>query len=150
MPENALKATDGMRRVEDVEGIPLLRVLIVDDQYLSSEFLRVWVEALGHSVCGIAASAQEACEKAAADPPDVILMDMILEGDLDGVDTAMEIRKTQSPPIIFITACAEANSITRILSVAPLRVLPKPVEPNELYDALLAASRVGERARASA
>lgn len=150
MPEHALKAADGMRRVEEAEGPPMLRVLIVDDQYLSSEFLRVWVEALGHAVSDIATTAQEAADKSAANPPDVILMDMILEGELDGVDAANMIRKTQNPPIIFITACAEAKSITRILSVQPLRVLPKPVEPNELYDALLAASHAGGLARASA
>ena len=45
------------------------------------------------------------------------------------------------------SGCAEANSVNRILSVHPLRILPKPVEPNELYDALLAASNAGAQAR---
>jgi DNA-binding NarL/FixJ family response regulator len=150
MPDTALKATDGMRRVEEAEARPQLRVLIVDDQYLSSEFLRVWVEALGHEVTGIACTAREAAEKAAADKPDVVLMDMILEGQEDGVDATLLIRKTQNPPIIFITGCAEANSVTRIMSVQPLRILPKPVEPNELFDALRAASQASEQARATA
>jgi two-component system, response regulator PdtaR len=118
-----------------------LKVLIVEDMFLNSEFLRVWVEALGHEVCGVAVSVDTAHALAGTHRPDVILMDLLLEGDGDGVDAAMEIRRTQSPPIIFITACSEAKSIARILAADPFRVLPKPVAPQELFDALRAAGR---------
>jgi CheY-like chemotaxis protein len=118
-----------------------LKVLIVEDMFLNSEFLRIWVEALGHEVCGVAVSAETACALARTQQPDVILMDLLLEGDGDGVDAAMEIRRVQSPPIIFITACSEQKSVERILSTDPFRILPKPVNPQELFDALRAAER---------
>jgi CheY-like chemotaxis protein len=118
-----------------------LKVLIVEDMFLNSEFLRIWIEALGHEVCGVAVSAETACALARAHQPDVILMDLLLEGEGDGVDAALEIRSTQSPPIIFITACSEQKSVERILAADPFRVLPKPVNPQELFDALRAAGR---------
>jgi CheY-like chemotaxis protein len=118
-----------------------LKVLIVEDMFLNSEFLRIWVEALGHEVCGIAVSVETACKLAATHRPDVILMDLLLEGEGDGVDAALEIKRTQSPPIIFITACSEQASVERILSTDPFRILPKPVNPQELFDALRAAER---------
>ena len=118
-----------------------LKVLIVEDMFLNSEFLRIWIEALGHEVCGVAVSAETACALARAHQPDVILMDLLLEGEGDGVDAALEIRRTQSPPIIFITACSEQKSVERILTADPFRVLPKPVNPQELFDALRAAGR---------
>ncbi|HEV7690908.1 MAG TPA: response regulator [Hyphomonadaceae bacterium] len=123
-----------------------LKVLIVEDMFLNSEFLRIWVEALGHEVCGVAVSVETACALARTQQPDVILMDLLLEGEGDGVDAAMEIRRTQAPSIIFITACSEQKSVERILSTDPFRILPKPVNPQELFDALRAA----ERTRAAA
>ena len=119
----------------------VLKVLIVEDMFLNSEFLRIWVEALGHEVCGVAVSVETACALARTQQPDVILMDLLLEGEGDGVDAALEIRRTQTPPIIFITACSEQKSVERILSTEPFRILPKPVNPQELFDALRAAER---------
>ena len=118
-----------------------LKVLIVEDMFLNSEFLRIWIEALGHEVCGVAVSVETACTLARAHRPDVILMDLLLEGEGDGVDAATRIRRTQAPPIIFITACSEQKSVERILGADPFRVLPKPVNPQELFDALRAAGR---------
>lgn len=123
-----------------------LKVLIVEDMFLNSEFLRIWVEALGHEVCGVAVSVETATALAAARAPDVILMDLLLEGEGDGVDAAAAIRRTQNPPVIFITACSEQASIERILAANPFRVLPKPVAPQELSEAL----RVLARAKATA
>ena len=118
-----------------------LKVLIVEDMFLNSEFLRIWVEALGHEVCGVAVSVETACALARTQQPDVILMDLLLEGEGDGVDAANEIKLTQTPSIIFITACSEQKSVERILSTDPFRILPKPVNPQELFDALRAAER---------
>jgi CheY-like chemotaxis protein len=123
-----------------------LKVLIVEDMFLNSEFLRIWVEALGHEVCGVAVSVDTACALAGSHRPDVILMDLLLEGEGDGVDAALEIQRTQATPIIFITACSEQKSVERIMSTDPFRILPKPVNPQELFDALRAA----ERSRAAA
>lgn len=113
-----------------------LKVLIVEDMFLNSEFLRLWVEGLGHEVCGIAVSVETATPLAETHRPDVILMDLMLDGEGDGVDAAAAIRRTQDPPIIFITACSEQASVERIIAANPFRVLPKPVAPQELSEAL--------------
>lgn len=115
------------------------KVLIVEDQFLNSEFLRIWVEAIGYEVCGIARTADEACRLADECIPDVILMDLKLEGDRDGVDAAIEIGRTQQPTIIYVTASTEPPAVARINTDRPFRILNKPVEPGELVDALQAA-----------
>jgi CheY-like chemotaxis protein len=137
--QNEALAPDDNKTSEQAQTA--LKVLIVEDMFLNSEFLRIWVEALGHEVCGVAVSVETASELAATHRPDVILMDLLLEGDGDGVDAANEIRRTQTPPIIFITACSEQASVERILATEPFRILPKPVNPQELFDALRAAGR---------
>ena len=62
------------------------RVLIVDDQFLIVEFLRIWSEAHGFEICGTASTAAGAVQAALEHKPDCILMDVRLEGDKDGID----------------------------------------------------------------
>jgi DNA-binding NarL/FixJ family response regulator len=78
----------------------LKRVLIVEDQFLISEYLRIWIEAFGLEVCGVAKSADQAVKLAQEQRPEIILMDMRLEGGRDGVDAAREIANTYTPRFI--------------------------------------------------
>lgn len=121
------------------------KVLIVEDLFLNSEFLRIWVTALGHEVCGVARAAEKACEMAAEHRPDVILMDLKLDGERDGVDAALEIAIEQDPAIVYVTASEDAASLTRIMTDHPFRILIKPVEPAELMEALEASTLLNSR-----
>lgn len=115
------------------------RVLIVEDQFLISEYLRIWVEAHGHEVCGVAKTAKKAVALAIDLRPEIILMDMRLEGALDGVDAALEIVKTYEPRIIYVTGSNEPSSLKRINEDHPFRVVIKPIDPAELMAAVMAA-----------
>jgi two-component system, response regulator PdtaR len=116
------------------------RILIVEDQFLISEYLRILIEAFGFEVCGVARSADQAVVLAQAERPDIILMDMRLDGDRDGVDAAMEIGKTLDPRFIYVTGSSEPSAIKRINEDSPFRILIKPIDPAELQSAITAAA----------
>ena len=116
------------------------RVLIVEDQFLISEYLRLLIEEFGLQVCGIAKSADQAVAMAKAERPDIILMDMRLEGDRDGVDAAKEIEASIDTLFIYVTGSSEPSTIRRINEDSPFRILIKPIDPAELQTALIAAA----------
>ncbi len=108
------------------------QVLIVDDQFLIVEFLRIWVETYGFEVCEIASTAEDAVAKALALKPDVVLMDVQLEGAGDGVDAAAAISAAIDTRIVFVTGGTNATTLARIQQSKPFATLIKPVDPEEL------------------
>jgi CheY-like chemotaxis protein len=121
------------------------KVLIVEDQFLAVEFLRIWVETYGFEVCAVAKSAPRAIELAMEHRPDYVLMDVRLEGEKDGVDAALSIyenlaavEKHVRTRIIYCTGSSEPSTLGRINADHPFAVLIKPIEPSELGAALLA------------
>jgi two-component system, response regulator PdtaR len=113
------------------------KVLIVEDQFLAQEFLRIWVETYGFEVCSTAKTAERAIELAILHRPDIVLMDMRLEGEKDGVDAALVIHERIQPRIIYCTGSGEPSTINRINLDHPFEILIKPVDPAELGRALL-------------
>lgn len=113
------------------------KVLIVEDQFLAAEFLRIWVDAYGLEVCGTAKSADRAVELAIKHRPDYVLMDMRLEGDKDGVDAALAIQELMDTRFIYCTGSGEPSTIRRINEDHPFEILIKPIAPEDLGRALL-------------
>lgn len=112
------------------------KVLIVEDQFLAAEFLRIWVEAYGFEVCGTAKTADKALELALLHRPAYVLMDMRLEGEKDGVDAALAIQAHMNPRFIYCTGSGEPSTIRRINEDHPFEILIKPIPPAELGEAL--------------
>lgn len=115
------------------------RILIVDDQFLIVEYLRIWVETYGYEVCGDAASASLALEMAASLKPDIVLMDVSLAAGGDGVECARQILGIHPCAIIFITGADGEATMERVADLNPAGVVAKPVDPEELRKALTAA-----------
>lgn len=116
---------------------PGRKVLIVEDQFLVVEYLRILLEGLGHEICASAATADEAVKEADKHHPDVVLMDYRLEGPRDGVDAAIEIARRMSTEIIFLTGSSDPTALRRMADFAPRAVLFKPVDPVKLARALV-------------
>lgn len=116
-------------------------ILIVDDEYLISKLLSAYVEEMGMTVCGIAATADEALRLAQAHRPDAVLMDMRLQGAKDGVDAALAIHETVGCKVIFITGSSEPATIDRISLDHPSSVLFKPVAERQVQAAIREALR---------
>lgn len=116
------------------------RILVVEDQFLISEYLKIWIDVFGHSVAGVATSAVQAVQLAVELRPDIVLMDLRLDGDTDGVDAAREIFNLISTKIIYVTGSSEPAVISRINEDHPFRIIAKPIDLAELQSVLAAAA----------
>ena len=115
------------------------RVLIVEDEGIVSRDLHQSLVRLGHSVCGSSATGADAVVQAERTRPDIILMDIRLRAEMDGIDAARLIRDKQDVPIVFLTAYADRETLTRAASVGPYGYVLKPFDERDLQVALLMA-----------
>ncbi|MGA0604264.1 response regulator [Caulobacter sp. KR2-114] len=102
-------------------------MLVVDDEAIIAELWILYVELMGLEVCGAAATADQAIALAEAHRPAVVLMDMRLAGQKDGVDAALAIHDSVGSRVIFITGSQEPATLARINTDHPSAVLIKPV-----------------------
>jgi len=109
-----------------------ISILIVEDEALIARWLKTELELHSFEVCGMVASGEEAIILAKEKDPDVILMDIYLTGDIDGIDAAHKIIEYKRIPIIFMTGHSESDKSMRIQEVNPIAYLEKPVEIYEL------------------
>lgn len=114
-----------------------LRVLIVEDEVMIALGLESQIEDFGFEVCGVAASGEEAVQLAAQDRPDLILMDINLAGEMDGVEAARQIRDERDVRIVFVTAYGGGAMLERVRAAVPdATILTKPVDERDLLDAI--------------
>ncbi|MBI1198720.1 MAG: response regulator [Phenylobacterium sp.] len=118
---------------------PRACVAVVDDEFLIAEALSAQVENLGLNVCGTAATAEDAIALVEKHRPEVVLMDVRLDGDKDGVDAAIAIHERVGSKVIFVTGSREPATMRRINLDHPAGVLFKPVNERELGRAIDAA-----------
>lgn len=118
-------------------------VAVVDDEFLIAAGLSMQVEDMGMIVCGTAATADEAVALVQAERPSVVLMDVRLAGDKDGVDAALAIHETVGSKVIFVTGSREPQTLERIGLDHPAGVLFKPVSDLQLRQAIEAALASG-------
>ncbi len=107
-------------------------ILIVEDSRIAAEDIRLRLIQLGYNVAAVVASGEAALEKADEFRPDLVLMDIRLQGELDGIDTAARIHKTYRTPIIYLTAYADFDTLERIKQTGPYGFIVKPFEDSEL------------------
>jgi two-component system sensor histidine kinase UhpB len=113
-----------------------IRILIVEDETIVAQDIRLMIEAMGYKAAGTATTGEGALELAAALCPDLILIDISLQGVLDGVETAAEIRRRHNKPVIFITAMSDPGTLQRAQGSEPFAYLYKPFEQRDLYAAV--------------
>ena len=114
-------------------------VLVVDDEFLIAVGLSIQLESFGLRVCGMASEADEAVSMAQAERPAIVLMDVRLAGQKDGVDAACDIHRTVGSKVIFVTGSREPATMERIKLDHPAAVLIKPVSDRDLRNAIDAA-----------
>ncbi len=109
------------------------KLLIVEDEAIIAHDIRNTLEQGGYTVTGIAATGEEAIKKAAAARPDLVLMDILLQGDIDGVTTATMIRERLSIPVVYLTAHSDRHTTERAKMSEPYGFILKPVETETLF-----------------
>ncbi len=109
-----------------------IRILIVEDEGLIARDIKDMVRNAGYEVSAVVGTGEDAVEKAETTHPDLILMDIILRGEMDGVEAAEKIRKRFNIPVIYLTAHTDENTLQRAKLTEPLGYTLKPVEQKEL------------------
>jgi PAS domain S-box-containing protein len=107
-------------------------ILIVEDEAIVALDLSLQLADLGYAVAGVAASGEQALALVAQQAPDLILMDVRLQGQLDGIETAQRIRAERDIPVIFLTSHSDADTVQRAARTAPYGYLTKPYQLKEL------------------
>jgi len=109
------------------------RILVVDDEIIIARELESRLRSMGYEVTGIAASGAEALRLTMETSPDLVLMDIVLKGDMDGIETAAEIRQRYRFPIIYVTAYTDEVTIARAKITEPFGYIVKPFSERELH-----------------
>ncbi len=110
------------------------KVLVVEDEGLIALDISNRLEALGHQVIATAGNSEEALEKASE--ADVVLMDIRIDGAVDGIETAARIREQFHLPVIFLTAHGDRATIDRAKLTGPFGYIVKPIAPASLSSAI--------------
>jgi hypothetical protein len=117
------------------------RALIVDDEIIFAINLEADMRELGFDLCDLASNGQQASALAMSNQPDVVLMDINLEGGREGIEVARWLHQVCEAPIIFITGYTDRDTVDRIQEQVPgAAVLPKPVYRDGLAAAVAAVS----------
>lgn len=112
---------------------PETRILIVEDDGIINRHLQSCLLKVGYTIVGTTSSGSEAINLAAQTHPDLILMDISLHGELDGIETAEAIRAWHDIPVIFLTAFADEKTLQRAKSVDPYGYILKPFDQRAVY-----------------
>ena len=113
-----------------------LIILIVEDEALIATWLKMELEMAGLQVCGLSASGEEAIRMTGQYDPDVILMDVFLQGKMTGVEAVEKIRTFSKAAIIFMTGYHEDHISKSITDLEPAGILIKPVKPDNVVEIL--------------
>ena len=114
----------------------LINILIVEDEVIVADDVRVTLEEFGYNVVGIAASGEEAIACSDSRRPDLVLMDITLKGDIDGIAAARQIKQDLNIPVVFLTAHGEESTVTRARRAGPSGYLIKPFTDHDLRAAI--------------
>jgi PAS domain S-box-containing protein len=108
------------------------RILIVEDDRIVARDIELQLTRIGHSVVGMTGRGEDALRLALSTQPELVLMDIRLEGTIDGVDAAEQIRQRCHVPVVFLTAYADDETVRRASLTEPFGYLLKPFEDTEL------------------
>lgn len=112
------------------------RVFLVEDEPIIASGIERKIEQLGYVVSGVVGSGEAAIREIEADPPDLVLMDIKLDGTLDGIEVAARIKQSRDIPVIFLTAYADEATLKRATKQDPFAYIVKPFTDRELYGAI--------------
>ena len=109
-----------------------VQILIVEDEVLVAKDIQLQLMTLGYEVLDIVRSCNQALASLASNQPDIILMDVMIDGDLDGIETAARINETYDIPIIYLTDLKDNQTFHRAKTTHPAIFLNKPFNEYEL------------------
>jgi len=109
------------------------RILIVEDEIIVALAIQEMLKSRGYDVGAIASTGQEAIEKAERLGPDLVLMDIVLKGDMDGIAAAEQIRSRFDIPVVYLTAYTDSETVRRAKITEPFGYITKPFDEKQLH-----------------
>lgn len=116
--------------------MPPIRVMIVEDEGIVSIDIRNILNKMGYATSAVAFSGEEALQKINEFETDIVLMDIGLKGNIDGIDAAQIIIQNHRVPIIFLTGFADENTLERANNIGHSGYIIKPIHDEDLLKAL--------------
>ncbi|MFQ6109927.1 MAG: sensor histidine kinase [Candidatus Aminicenantales bacterium] len=109
------------------------RIMVVEDDSIIAESIKSTLQSFGYVVPSVVSSGEEALERSEKDSPDLVLMDIVLKGAMDGIEAAHQIRNRFQIPIVFLTAFSDKKILERAKITEPFGYIIKPFEDRELH-----------------
>lgn len=113
-----------------------LRILVVEDDPNVATVLTARLESLNYQVCGTAATGLEAISGVFRLHPDVVTMDILLQGEMNGIEAAEKIAESSDVPVIYMTCLSDRQVFERAIGTHPYGYIIKPYDINELRSAI--------------
>ena len=108
------------------------KIMIVEDEFILAMSMKSDLSGMGYEICELVNSGEDAIKNAEQERPDVVLMDIILEGKMNGIEAAKVIHSSYGIPIIFVTGCEDEGTKILAEDIGPLAYFIKPVEAEDL------------------
>lgn len=109
-----------------------IKLLIVEDELIAAEIISRNLKQQGYEVVGVVSTGEEAIQEAIANHPDLVLMDIMLPGDIDGIKAAHTIHTQLQVPIVYMTAYADNYTLEKAKYTEPYGYLVKPFKPQDI------------------
>jgi len=111
-------------------------ILVVEDESIVAMDIKTRLEGLGYIVTAIATTGEDSIQEVTRNPPDLVLMDIVLKGEMDGIDAAQVIRDNFNIPVLYVTAYSDEKTLERAKITGPFGYIIKPFEDRELHSAI--------------
>ncbi|WP_410509895.1 response regulator [Methanosarcina hadiensis] len=121
--------------------MPEGRILIVEDEHIVAMGIKRMLKNMGYTLAGIASSGEDAVNKAESTFPDLVLMDIMLKGEMNGIEAAKKIKARSGLPVVYMTACSESKIVESAWKTGPSGYVVKPFDEKDLKKSIDVALR---------
>ena len=105
-----------------------MKIMIVEDEVIAAMAVEKMLQKLGFEVCGNVTSGEEALSLSLKSCPDIVIMDIRLDGKLDGIDTSLRLKEICDVAVVFVSAYCDDQTMCRAQAVNPLAFINKPLD----------------------
>lgn len=116
--------------------MPKTTILIVEDESIVAKDIQLSLKKLGYTVVAICSSGADAIQMAEAKIPNLILMDIMLKGDMSGIEAAEQVRRQFNIPVIYLTAYADESTLAKAKITEPYGYIIKPFKEIDLHTSI--------------
>ena len=113
-----------------------IKILIVEDEFIMANDLKQQLEKIGYEIVGITGKGEDAIKKTGETNPDIILMDIVLKGEIDGIETTQQIRNLYNTPVIYLTSNYDETILERAAKTYPADYITKPYDLIRIHTAI--------------